>query len=79
MANMNKLAIKNHLGFKKGETMADQKIKSKSKSWDLVVMAVKIVVLAMALATVDNKMGGKSRLMEIVSSSIRWLRVKAGF
>jgi aldehyde dehydrogenase (NAD+) len=79
MSNASKLAIKNHLGFKRGETMADQKIKSKSKSWDLVVTAVKLVVLAMTLATVDNKIGGKSRFLEIVTSSMQWLRAKAGF
>ena len=58
--------------------MEDQKIKSKSKSWDLVVMAVKFVVFAMVLANLDNRMGGKSRLLEIVTSSMKWLRVKAG-
>jgi len=79
MSNISKLAIKNHLGFKRGETMADQKIKSKSKSWDLVVTAVKLVVLALTLATVDNKIGGKSRILEIVTSSMQWLRAKAGF
>ena len=77
MSNLNKIGVKNHLGFKKGETMQDQKIKTKSKSWGIMVMAVKLVVLAVALVAVDSRMGGKSRLMEVLTSTVGLLRRKA--
>jgi hypothetical protein len=45
--------------------MWDQKIKTKSKSWDVMLMAVKLAMLSVALAAVDSRMGGKPRLMEV--------------
>ncbi|KAH0536208.1 hypothetical protein FGG08_006916 [Glutinoglossum americanum] len=77
MSNLSKITVTNRLGFKKGETMQDQKTKTKSKGWDVVVMAVKFAVLAVALAAVDSRMGGNPRLLEVLMSTVRTLRAKA--
>jgi aldehyde dehydrogenase (NAD+) len=69
MKNLSTIAVKNKLGFKPGETMADQKIKSmKGHGW--VTKALLAVVLVTGSTVVLKSLSGNKSVVE--ESRLLW-------
>jgi aldehyde dehydrogenase (NAD+) len=49
------IIVKNHLGFKKGETQEDQKIRKRGGSSNLLTLAIGVSVLANLYVLVENR------------------------
>ena len=76
--NIPKVAVNTKPGFKRGETMKDQKFGSAASGFLATVLGrgVRLGLLALALALVDARMGGSPKLLEILSGVGRTLKAK---
>ncbi|OCK78226.1 aldehyde dehydrogenase [Lepidopterella palustris CBS 459.81] len=63
ISNKSKLAVKNKMGFKRGETMDDQKIGQ--RSFAVIATVLKITAFVGLLTLVDRQTGGHMGLMNV--------------
>ena len=73
---ISKVAVNTKPGFKRGETMEDQKIGSGASGILTSVLGrgAQLGLLALVLALVDARMGGRPRLLEVLSGTGRTLK-----
>ena len=75
--NNAKLAVKNTLGFKRGETMEEQKVQSPQKSGTLRLL-LRAMVLLTALEMIDYRTGRRLGIANLLSSLSRPLLERLG-
>jgi len=68
VAHVPKVAVKNTLGFKRGERLQDQKIKLKGVG--KVGLLLRVVAVSMALMVLDKQAGGRLGVLDVVGKCI---------